>query len=122
MQTTSKYVSAFAAVALGTGALLGTTVSTASAAGDGANRETGTSAATARGSVHGGNSIWEKVSPFHNKLGTTWHPSQGFEASCKRWADDDKWWYWVKLDGSGLRGHIPGDQTNLRHSHLPKCG
>ncbi|WP_217195981.1 hypothetical protein [Streptomyces buecherae] len=79
------------------------------------------SVASVRGTVHGGHSIWEKVNPFQNKIGVTYEDDT-ILASCKRWGADDKWWYWVRFDVDGVKGHVSHDATNITHSHLPKCG
>jgi hypothetical protein len=79
---------------------------------------------SAAGHVHESQSIWGRVNPFQNHMGYTLPGGEDFVASCKRWGADQKWWYWAKLSYNGIpdiTGYIPGDETNLTHSHLDRC-
>lgn len=119
MKRAARIATTVAALGLTAGTLATATPSALAAPAD-ADRS-GVSVNSVRGTVHGGHSIWEKVNPFQNKLGVTFEDDTVL-ASCKRWGADGKWWYWVRFDYDGLKGHVSHDATNIRHSHLPKCG
>ncbi|MER0242503.1 hypothetical protein AAHZ94_10805 [Streptomyces sp. HSW2009] len=114
----ARIATTVAALSLTVGSLAAAAPSTSAASPSTDRAEV--SITSVRGTVHGGHSIWKKVNPFRDKIGITFE-NDTVLATCKRWAADSKWWYWVRFDSDGTTGYISYDATNIRHSHLPKC-
>jgi hypothetical protein len=96
--------------------------STASATPTGVPTGATTAATSVRGVVNGDKEIWGRIDTFGEGFkGFTWQQGEGLIATCKRWGADSRWWYWVRFDIDGMVGHVPGDETNITHSHLDRC-
>jgi hypothetical protein len=109
----------FCGLLCGLGLAAATLVSSASSSFAASSAE-GATVQAVTGAVFGDQPIWTRVDPFSGMTGYT-IPSERIIATCKRWGADQRWWYWVRLDLDDLLGHVPGDATNITHSHLDTC-